>query len=178
MRGDVSRPPAPGLAGRVPQQQGLRLTVNSFGKHLWGAFVIVILIASSHGYGQLVQIGPTYPHSCEKVKVDPNLSLETSADVKGVVQDPSGVAMIHTRIEVRRYLSALKQSAFKQALTDGDGKFSIGVLPAGRYRLVILAPGFRQPRAARCAREKACDLKIMPEIAPTDTFPESVCPPK
>ena len=147
--------------------------MNSFGKHLCGAFVILILIASSHGYSQLVQIGPTDPHSCEKVKVDPNLSLETSADVKGVVQDPSGAAMIHTRIEVRKYLSALKQSAFKQALTDGDGKFSIGVLPAGRYRLVILAPGFRQPRAARCAGEKACDLRWCQRLRLRTRFPRA-----
>jgi hypothetical protein len=148
------------------------------GKRLCCAIMIAILVAPLYASGQLVQIGPADAHACEKVKVDPNLFIDRSIDVKGIVQDPSGAAMIRTRIEVHRYVSSLKQSPFRQTLTDADGRFSIGMLPAGRYRLVIFAPGFRQPRAVRCTGEKVCDLNIVPAIAPTDTFPESVCPPK
>jgi len=129
-------------------------------------------------YGQLVQIGPADLHACEKVKVNPNLVLKSAAEVKGHVEDPSGAAMVHTRIKVRKYVSQLKQSPFKEAHTDGGGDFSLGVLPVGNYRFLVFSPGFGQPGNLQCTAGKSCKLDVVVEVPPTDTFPESVCPPK
>jgi Carboxypeptidase regulatory-like domain len=140
--------------------------------------MIVLLLFPFYASGQLVQVGQPDAHACDKVKVIPNLLLEASVAVEGHVEDPSGAAIVHTRIEVRQYFSALRQSPFKQTETDEHGNFSVGVLPAGKYRLLVFAPGFKQPRPLQCRGAKSCDLSVMPEVAPTDTFPESVCPPK
>jgi len=148
-------------------------------KHFGCRTTLLILLAHFHLCGQLVQIGRTNnSHACEKVKVDPNLFVETPCSVNGIVQDPFDTKVTRTRIEVRRYGSALKQRPYKQTLTDPGGRFSLGVLPAGRYRLLVFAPGFQQPRLARCSGRTSCDVKIVLEAANTDTFPESICPPK
>jgi hypothetical protein len=128
--------------------------------------------------GQLVQIGPSDPQVCENVKVHPNLVLDVAVDLGGHVEDPSGAALVHKRIEVRKYISEVKQSSFRQVQTDGNGDFSVGVLPAGKYRLLIFARGFKQPRDLQCKSGKICKLNVVPAVAPTDTFPESVCSPK
>jgi hypothetical protein len=112
------------------------------------------------------------------VKVHPNLVLDAGVDIGGHVEDPSGAALVHTRIEVRKYISEVKQSSFRQLQTDGNGDFSVGVLPAGKYRLVIFARGFKQPRDLQCKSGKICKVNVVPEVAPTDIFPESVCSPK
>lgn len=139
---------------------------------------MALLVSAFCLYGQLIQVGPPDPHACEKVKVNPNLVVEAAIDVKGHVRDPLGASMINTRIEIRKYVSETKQSSFRETKTDGHGDFSIGVLPAGKYRLVVFAAGFKQPRNLHCASGKSCSLNVVPKIAPTDTFPESVCPPK
>lgn len=129
--------------------------------------------------GQLVEIGPSNPHACEEVKVRPNLTLSMPTRVDGHVEDPSGASFpAHTRLELRTYMSELKQTLLKRAETDSNGGFSLGATPAGRYRLVVFAPGFRQATDLKCSNGKNCALSIRLEVAPTDTFPESVCPPR
>jgi hypothetical protein len=127
--------------------------------------------------GQLVEIGPSNPHACEEVKVHPNLTLYAPTRVDGHVEDSSGAAIPHARLELRTYTSELKQTLLKRAETDANGGFSLAT-PAGRYRLVVFAPGFRQATDLKCSNGKNCALSIRLEVAPTDTFPESVCPPR
>jgi hypothetical protein len=126
--------------------------------------------------GQLVETGRSNPHACEEVKVHPNLTLSAPTRVDGHVEDSSGAAMAHTRLELRTYTSELKQTFLKRAETDANGGFSLGATPAGRYRVVVFAPGFRQATDLKCS--KNCTLSIRLVVAPTDTFPESVCPPR
>src|SRR6478609_3697909 len=140
--------------------------------------MIALPLYASCCYGQLIQVGPPDPHACEKVKVNPNLVIDSAVDVKGHVEEVSGMAMINARIAVRKYVSEIKQNSFRKAETDGNGNFAVGVLPSGKYRLVIFAPGFKQPRDLQCANGKSCKVNVVLETASTDTFPESVCPPK
>jgi hypothetical protein len=147
-----------------------------FGFFVW--LTINSLLSVHRLYGQVVQIGPADPDACEKVKVNPNLVIESAAEVKGHLEDPSGAARVHTRIKVRKYVSQLKQSSFKEAQTDADGDFSVGVLPAGKYRFLVFSPGFGPPRHLQCIAGKSCQVDVVAEVLPTDTFPESVCPPK
>jgi len=141
-------------------------------------FAITVLSAATALYSQLIQVGPRNPHACEEVKVAPNLILASESRVEGHIKDPSGAVFVHTRIELRRYVSEVKQTSFRHAQTDVDGSFSLGVVSAGRYRFIIFAPGFKQPVDLKCAQTNMCDLNVVPGIASTDTFPESVCPPK
>ena len=140
------------------------------------SFCVVTTVGAAPG--QLVEIGPSNPHACEEVKVHPNLTLSAPTRVDGHVEDSSGAAMAHTRLELRTYTSELKQTLLKRAETDANGGFSLGATPAGRYRLVVFAPGFRQATDLKCSNGKNCALSIRLEVAPTDTFPESVCPPR
>jgi hypothetical protein len=122
-------------------------------------FVISILLPTAALYGQLVQVGPRNPHACEEVKVRPNLILPSESRVEGHIKDPSGAVMAHTRIELRRYVSEVKQKFLRQTQTDVDGRFSLGVVSSGRYRFIIFAPGFKQPVDLKCVNAKACDFK-------------------
>lgn len=142
------------------------------------SLTVCFLLSACCLSGQLVQIGASDPQLCEKVKVHPNLVLEAAVDVGGHLEDPSGAALVHTHLEIRKYISEIKQTSFRQLQTDGNGDFSVGVLPAGKYRLLIFARGFKQPRNFQCKSGKTCKVNVVPEIAPTDTFPESVCSPK
>jgi len=129
-------------------------------------------------FGQLVEVGPRNPHACEEVKVQPNLTLSRPTRVDGHVEDASGAAIANTRLELRTYKSALKQTLLKRAQTDANGDFSLGATPAGRYRLLFFIPGFKQATNLKCSNGDNCDLPIRLEVAPTDTFPESICPPR
>jgi hypothetical protein len=94
------------------------------------------------------------------------------------VEDASGSAIADTRLELRGYESALKQTLLKKAQTDHNGVFSLGTTPAGRYRLVFFIPGFKQAIDLKCSNGDSCRLRIRLEVALTDTFPESICPPR
>lgn len=129
-------------------------------------------------FGQLVHIGPVNSRACEEVKVQPNLILSRSIPVEGHVEDASGAVVANTRLELRTYKSALEQTALRRAQTNANGDFSLGAIPAGRYRLLFFLPGFKQATTLKCSKGGSCTLSIRLETAPTDTFPESVCPPR
>lgn len=126
---------------------------------------------------QIVNIGPSDPYACEHWKVKPNLLVTTKSIIFGEIRDPDDTPMPNLRIELRVHKSDERQTFFRKALTSADGKFSFGSVPSGNYRFVAFARGFRQPGPMNCNHE-SCDLRVVPEVAPTDTFPESVCPPK
>lgn len=115
--------------------------------------------------GQLVIIDP---HSCDEVRVQPNLTLSIAAQVDGWLVDPSSAPIVNTRLELRTYTSEVKQILYKWAQTDDKGNFSFGMTPAGRYRLVAFAPGFKQPINLKCPNLKSCSLFIGVEFAPSD----------
>lgn len=142
----------------------------------WLSLGVVTAVAAAHG--QLVTIGKSNPHACEEVKVQPNLTLSVATQLGGRLVDRSLASMPDTLVELRVYTSELKQTMLKRTQTDTDGHFSFGMTPAGRYRLVVFALGFKQPAVLRCSEGKNCDLSVRLDVSPTDTFPESVCPPR
>lgn len=142
----------------------------------WLSLGVVTAVAAANG--QLVTIGKSNPHACEEVKVQPNLTLSVATQLGGRLVDASLASMAETRIELRLCTSELKQTMLRRTQTDTDGRFSFGMTGAGRYRLVVFALGFKQPADLRCSEGKNCDLSVRLDVSPTDTFPESVCPPR
>ena len=127
---------------------------------------------------QLIEVGPHNPHACEEVRVKPNLSLASATRVVGRLKDASGEVVANTRLELRKYVSYVKQTVLRQVQTDNSGHFLLGSINAGRYRLITFARGFQQPSQSVCPRLATCTLEIVLTPHTTDSFPESICPPK
>lgn len=128
---------------------------------------LYVMTVTYAAHGQLVGI-PGNPRACEEVSVHPNLRLSFQTLLDGHVEDITGAAFDNTRLELRTYTSELKQDLLKRAQTNADGGFSFGSTPAGRYRLLIFAPGFKQPVNLKCLAGQRCTLSIRLEVAPTD----------
>jgi hypothetical protein len=123
---------------------------------------VTLVVATS---GQRVVIDP---HECADVRVQPNLTLSSAVQVDGWLVDPSSAPISNTRLELRTYTSEVKQVLFKRAQTDDEGNFSFGMTPAGRYRMVAFAPGFKQPTNLKCPDPKSCALHIRLELSSSD----------
>src|ERR1700751_5998432 len=60
------------------------------------------------------------------------------AQIAGTITDSSGAAVPHARVA----LDLVAGASHREALTDAAGRFTIGSLPPGKYRLDISSPGF------------------------------------
>jgi hypothetical protein len=124
---------------------------------------------------QLVSVGPPDPHYCDRFKVEPNLTIEQDADIRGRVVDATGAPFSNSPVELRIYLSPTKQVLSKRMNTDADGNFHLESVKAGKYRLVASPTrAFQQPAPLRCAN-KQCEFSITLQANPTD-LPDSECP--
>jgi hypothetical protein len=124
---------------------------------------------------QLVHFGPPDPNYCDRIKVEPNLTIEQDADVHGRLTDATGAPFSNSPVELRVFLSAVKQVLSKTVRTDADGNFHIEGVRAGKYRLVASPTRvFQQPAPLRCV-EKQCKLSITLQATPTD-LPDNQCP--
>jgi len=88
-----------------------------------------------------------------------------------------------TTIQVRH---AWKNKVLFSAVLDGKGRFDLGTVPAGKYRLVAFwidgkrvrrLPLFDQPKPVSCSAEVNCKLDIVLELHASDQQFE-FCPPK
>jgi hypothetical protein len=105
----------------------------------------------------------------------PNLVLTADTSVRGRVTDQTTAPLKNSRIELRRFISAAKQVAVKQSSTDGDGKFDLGIVRKGQYRLLLSQHrGFKQPEKLECESHD-CALDTMLIANPTDQLAAS-CP--
>ena len=95
--------------------------------------------------------------------------------MRGRVIDQSKVPFTISPIELRRFISAAKQQTVKKVLTDADGKFDLGMVKRGEYRL-LLSPhrGFKQPKQLECTSSE-CTLDTVLILGPTDQLASS-CP--
>ena len=148
----------------------------SLGADMRTAIVALSLgVMASLGECQLVSVGPPDPHFCDKLKVQPNLTVGLDTSIQGHLIDASGVPLRNSPIELRAFQSPTKQVLAAKAMTDADGSFLVYDLKAGKYRLVaVQAPGFKQAEPQRCT-SRPCKLEIVLRLAPTDT-PWSICP--
>jgi hypothetical protein len=138
-------------------------------------FLLWLLIGSAQG--QVVVIGadgrsgppPNNPEYCAAVEpLRPNLVLTANTNVRGRVTDQTAAPLKSSRIELRRFISAVKQVAVKQSYTDADGKFDLGMVGKGQYRL-LLSPyrGFKQPEKLAC-ESHVCTLDTVLIVNSTD----------
>ena len=129
------------------------------------------------GICQTVQIGPINPNFCATAEhIAPNLKLDQTTRVKGRVVDQTGAPFKKSRVELRKYMSEKRQIAMKTVLTDEDGRFQLGSIKSGKYRLLPSpSRAFRQPELLDCPNRPDCQLNITLVVNPTD-LPESNCP--
>ena len=122
-----------------------------------------------------------------KACIDVTLSAANETAYNGANPSPFGFgAVIHlngTTIQVRK---PWKNTVLFSSIIDEQGRFDIGLVPAGKYRLVIFwikdkkvsrLPLFDQPKPMVCSSENECKLKIELELHSTDQQFE-YCPPK
>src|SRR5262245_59586768 len=82
---------------------------------------------------------------------------ENTATVAGLVRAPSGAAIAGAQVSV---LDA-QRLPVRSAVTGGDGRFTIADLPAGRYILSVVTPGFeRNERVIVAGEDAATDLVV------------------
>ena len=134
--------------------------------------------------GQVVVVGqdgksgppPGNPEYCAAVEpLRPNLVLPENTAVQGRVTDQTTAPFKNSPIELRRFVSESKQDRVKKLSTDADGKFDLGTVKRGKYRL-LLSPhrGFKQPEKLECT-SRTCTLAVILIVNPTDQLASS-CP--
>ena len=84
---------------------------------------------------------------------------------------------MNSPVELRKYVSQSKQVSLKKVPTDTYGRFDLGTVKPGKYRLLTFPTrAFRQPSNLECpVGESTCNLKIAIKVNATD-LPDSVCP--
>jgi hypothetical protein len=98
----------------------------------------------------------------------PNLVLSADTNVRGRVTDQTTAPLKNSRIELRRFVSSAKQVAVRQSSTDADGKFDLGTVRKGQYRLLVSPHrGFKQPEKLECESHD-CALDAILITNPTD----------
>ena len=134
--------------------------------------------------GQLICL-PTGNCSCENEKVSPNLTIAKPVKLTGSLSDQTGVP-IHFNMTTIQVRSPWKNEVLSSAILDENGRFDLGTIPAGKYRLVAFwmeekrirrLPLFDQPKPVFCSSENDCKLNIVLAIHATDQ-PFEFCPPK
>jgi len=135
-------------------------------------------------HGQVVEVGAdgkartpqAISEYCAQVEtIRANLKLTGDTRVRGRVTDETTAPFQNSPIELRSFISPVKQATVKKSSTDGDGKFDLGTVKRGEYRL-LLSPGrgFKQPEKLTC-ETKDCTLDTMLIANPTDQLAAN-CP--
>ncbi len=130
-------------------------------------------------HGQIVQRGatPITPEYClQDETIRPNFSPTHDVVVHGRITDQVNVPLQKSSIELRRYVSEQEQVTVKKISTDSDGKFDLGLVRAGGYRL-LLSPhrGFKQPDKLQCSSSKDCTINAVLVVNSSDG-PAAGCP--
>ena len=97
-------------------------------------------------------------------------ALAGTGGVAGVLKDPSGAVIAGAKVELRSLVSRFS----KTLLTDSQDHFVFESLPAGRYRLTVIASGFApatiRDLAVRAGSVEAVNLSL--KIEPTKAYVE------
>jgi carboxypeptidase family protein len=138
---------------------------------------LVAVGLAGFGSAQLVQIGTDDRHYCEKVEyIKANLHISSSLQLSGHVQDETGTPFKNSRVELRHYVSEVRQVRAANTQTDDNGDFHLGNVSKGDYRLLASPTrAFQQPVESWCKSSSQCFLRITLMANPTD-LPASQCP--
>ena len=153
-------------------------------KRTLAALVLSLLWFVNVVHGQVVEVGAdgkartpqAISEYCAQVEtIRANLKLTGDTRVRGRVTDETTAPFQNSPIELRSFISPVKQATVKKSSTDGDGKFDLGTVKRGEYRL-LLSPGrgFKQPEKLACDT-KDCTLDTMLIANPTDQL-AAKCP--
>jgi hypothetical protein len=148
------------------------------------ATLLLLCSFAAAAHGQVVVVGADgksgppsgSPEYCAAVEpLRPNLVLTVDTTVRGRVIDQTTAPLKDSPIELRRFISPARQQRVKKLSTDAGGKFDLGVVKRGEYRL-LLSPhrGFKQPEKLECS-SSACTLETVLIVSSTDQFANS-CP--
>jgi hypothetical protein len=108
-------------------------------------------------------------------KLRPNLQLQQATHITARVTDTPGAPLKRSLVELREYISLRRQVTVKTITTDDDGRFDLGTVQKGKYRLLPSPTrAWKQPTKLECASE-SCELNIVLVINPTD-LPDAGCP--
>jgi hypothetical protein len=114
-----------------------------------------------------------------------NLSVAVDEPVTGHVYDQGGNAWIFPGASVL-LRTVPGQETIASAAIEKDGRFSLGTVKAGPYRLISVRmvgevaqrPGAtHQPDKLSCEGANACEVKVMLGATPTDQVTD-LCPPR
>ena len=134
------------------------------------------LNAALLSHAQLIQVRPPQTVHCLRDEtITPNLRVARQSHIFGVVGDASGETWKRSPVELKIYVSNTKQIFMKKVITDESGKFDLGNVDAGSYR-ILASPtrAFKQPSPQVCEQHE-CSLRIMLSPASTDQ-PTFNCP--
>ena len=107
--------------------------------------------------------------------LQPNLQLQQSTHITGRITDTPGGLLIGSQVELREYISPRKQVTVKTTTTDDNGRFDLGTVHKGKYRLLPSPTrAWKQPTKLECAGEN-CELSITLQLNATD-LPDAGCP--
>jgi len=123
--------------------------------------------------------------SCKGERVTRNLTVAGPVKLTGSLFDGTGAPIRYnqTIIQVRKLQ---KNKVLSSAVLDQQGRFDLGTVPAGEYRLIAFRmegkkvsrlPTFDQPKPVSCSSEHECKLEIVLAMHGTDQ-PFEFCPPK
>jgi hypothetical protein len=150
----------------------------------WERIVLALLIGCVFTAAQVVQVGAdgkrgvprATPEYCSQVEhIRPNLMLIGDTRVQGRVTDQTTAPFRKSPIELRRFISENDVMTVKKSTTDSEGRFDLGVVKQGKYRL-LLSPhrGFKQPDKLECD-SMDCKIDAVLIANPTDA-PTANCP--
>src|SRR4051812_42446408 len=99
------------------------------------------------------------------VTVGPLLGQSTTGEILGTVRDASGAVIADAKVSARN----LDTNATKEAVSTGEGRFRIPLLPAGRYEVNVERSGFAHYRQGPIVLQlnEAADLNINLQVSGT-----------
>jgi hypothetical protein len=161
-----------------------RLDIIRSMKRAVAAPILFLVWLSNGALGQVVVVGPhgksgppppTSEYCSQVEAIQPNLKLTADTRIRGKVTDQTTAPFRNSPIELRRFVSQAKQVTEKKASTDSEGKFDLGVVKRGEYRL-LLSPhrGFKQPEKLECS-SRECTLDSVLTVNPSDQLAAN-CP--
>ena len=149
----------------------------------WKRILLALLIGCVFTAAQVVQVGAdgksvprATPEYCSQVEpIRPNLIVIEDTRVQGRVTDQTTAPFRKSPIELRRFASENDVVTMKKSTTDGEGRFDLGVVKQGKYRL-LLSPhrGFKQPDKLECD-SMDCKIDAVLIANPTDALAAN-CP--
>ena len=122
---------------------------------------------------------------CKDEVSSPNLSIASSVRLTGVLLDPTGAPITFEKTMVQ-LKDPRSNAALRSVPLDSEGRFDLGAVPAGEFRLIAVMlkngkparlPLADQPKALSCSKADQCRLEITIHFHGTDD-PVDLCPPK